>query len=244
MITMPLEITEQSNLMLQPAPAILSPTLAAKVVHEGLGHMAEGDCIGKNINSGALFNLPPLSPAITVVDYAHTAFGKAVPLPVYTDTEGTTAQDVTIIKNGKPHGVMTHKASAATLGLQPTGNANGGIVRMRNTALLPGSSKLEAMLATIQYGYYLEDSLWDSADPAYGDFASHISKGYYIRNGTICEPLPPCIIHCEAKEFWPSVTMVGSDFAWITDECTKEDKKIMVAAGAPSIRCVVWIGRL
>ena len=219
----------------------LSPTLTAKLTHETISHIAEADWITASDTSAPFLQLPLLSSKITVVDYAHTAFGKPVPLPVFTDDEGTPAVDVTLINKGLTTGILTNKKTAAALGLGLTGNANGGMVRARNTALLPGSDTPEAIIASIQDGYYLVDSILDIGDAFVGDFASQICEGYRIRNGVICEPLPPCVIYGTASEFWQSVSMVGNDFAWITDDCTKNGKKIMVAAGAPTIKCNLWL---
>ena len=232
------------NPTLHQTPCFLSPTLAAKITHETLGHLAEADGVIAAGVAAPILHLPKLPATITVVDYAHTAFGKPVPMPVYTDEEGTTARDVTIINQGNFSGLVSNRKTAIRLGTPLTGNARGGMVRTRNLALLPGETTQEAILATITEGYYLVDSSLDSSDPLMGDFASIISEGYRIQNGVICEPLPECTIYCDMAEFWQSVTHVGNDFAWITDDCTKFDKKAIIATGAPSIAATVWIGSM
>ena len=220
---------------------IFHPTLAAKLTHETIGHLAEADFILQVGANAPWLILPPLSPKITVVDYAHTAFGKPVPLPMYTDDEDTPTQDVTIIQNGLSKNIMTSLHTAAALNLPLTGNARKAepddtpLTRMRNTALLPGTDCPKAMLASIEDGYYLVDSEFDSSDPETGEFASKISEGYRVRGGKICEALPPCFIYGYATEFLQSIAMVGNDFVWITDTCEIKGQEITIAAGAPSI---------
>ena len=58
-------------------------------------------------------------------------------------------------------GFLHNKATALELGAAPTGNARAHtyadepLVRMRNTAILPGSSRLDEMIAGVDDGYLL-----------------------------------------------------------------------------------------
>ena len=63
------------------------------------------------------------SDLITLVDFAHTAFGKPAPLPVYLDDEGTLAEDAVIIKDGILTGYMNNRETAVHFGIKPQGNA-------------------------------------------------------------------------------------------------------------------------
>lgn len=87
------------------------------------------------------------------MDYAHTLpDGSRAPLPVYVDDEGTPASDEVLIKDGILVGYMNSRETAQHFGMEPHGNARGyaysdePLIRMRNTAILPGKDKLEDMI--------------------------------------------------------------------------------------------------
>jgi len=232
---------------------VLSPKMAAKLIHEAFGHLAEADYVLAKAPLAPLYCIPPLSNKITIVDYAHTAFGKTVPMPMYIDDEGVTAQDVTLIKDGQVNACMTSLETSALLGTPLTGNAraatyqNEPLVRMRNTALHPWHDDPAQILASIENGYYLVDSSEDGGDPS-GEFASKVSIAYKVKNGQICESIKDCVIWGNAVEFLRSITMVGNDFEWQIDDCTKLSgemtQKVRTTSGAPTIKANLDIGVL
>jgi len=224
----------------------LSPQITSALIHETIGHIAEGDFVVACAHQSPYLLLPPLSPKITIVDYAHTAMGKPCPLPIYTDDEGTATQDVCIIKEGKRASCMTDLYTAAALDVPPTGNARAAshtvapLVRMRNTALLPGSDSPSAIISSIQDGYYLMES-GNCYGDVNGDFCCEIKLGYRIKNGLLCESIKDYMIWGKTADFLQSISMVGHDFEWYLDECTKW-QTIKVGQGAPTIKASLNIG--
>lgn len=224
----------------------LTPKAAAIITHETIGHLSEADFVLACANHSPFFHLPPLSKKVTVVDYAHTTLGKPCPLPIYVDDEGTTAKDVCIIKEGKPASCMTNLYTAAALGLPPTGNARAAsqedapMVRMRNTALLPWHDSPADILSSIQDGYYLVEA-GNCYGDVNGDFCCEIKLGYRVKNGQIRESIKDYMIWGKTADFLQSISMVGSDFEWHIDECTKW-QTIQVAQGAPTIKASFNIG--
>jgi len=224
----------------------LSPQITAALIHETIGHLAEADFALACAHQSPFLKLPSLSKKITVVDYAHTAFGKDCPLPVYTDDEGTSANDVCVIKEGQRASCMTNLYTAEALALPLTGNARAisqkdePMVRMRNTALLPWHDNPLEILSSIQDGYYLAEP-GNCYGDVNGDFCCEIKKGFRIRNGQLCESISDYMIWGKAADFLQSISMVGNDFAWFVDECTKW-QTIQVAQGAPTIKASFNIG--
>jgi len=225
---------------------ILSPQVTSQLIHEAVGHMAEADFRLACGFQSPFLRLPSMSNKITIMDYAHTAFGEACPIPMYFDDEGTPAVDVCIIKKGKMGSCMTNKYTADALSIPLTGNArasqvyNEPIVRMRNTALLPHNDDLAGMIASTNDGYFLEESD-DAFGDVNGDFACKIKSGYVIKNGELCKPIEKYIVIGKSAEFLASISMVGNDFKWYLDECSKW-QTIKVGQGAPSIKAVLKIG--
>jgi len=231
------------------AHCVLGARMAAKLIHEAIGHQAEADFAHSPHSCFAsLKKSTPLSSKINIVDYAHTAFGENCPLPIYIDDEGVTAQDAHIIKAGKICDFMTNRETASLLKLPLTGNAISSdfqhepLIRMRNTALLPSEDTLDEMLASIKNGYYIIDGC-DGGGDINGEFAFHVSIGYRIKNGKICESLKDAVIWGNCKDFLKSISMIGNDFEWHIDDCTKR-QKIYLAQGAPTIKALLNIGVL
>jgi hypothetical protein len=79
---------------------ILGGMMGGMLAHEAVGHTVEADLVLGGSVAGPNLHKRVASDLVTLVDYAHTAFGETVPLPVYLDDEGTVAQDVTLIQNG------------------------------------------------------------------------------------------------------------------------------------------------
>jgi TldD protein len=140
--------------------------------------------------AGHNLNKQVASELVTMVDFAHTALGKPCPLPVYVDDEGVVAEDVTLIEKGVLKGFMHSRETARHFGVKPQGNARAfsfsdePLIRMRNTAILPGKVKLEDMIASIDDGYYLVKTGNGQADTT-GEFMFSIDLGYEIKKGKI-----------------------------------------------------------
>jgi len=226
-------------------PHALSPQATAQLIHEAIGHMAEADFMLACGHQSPFLRLPPLSKKITIMDYAHTAFNKPCPVPMHFDDETTPAIDVCIIKEGQRTGYMTNLYTAEALSLPLTGNARRAtpddepMVRMRNTALLPGHDSPEDIIASIEDGFYLAQAGSCYGD-INGDFACEIKSGYAIKNGKLCRPVNNFTIFGRTAEFLQSISMVGNDFEWFTDDCTKW-QIIKVGQGAPTIKASLQI---
>ncbi|MCL2404530.1 MAG: TldD/PmbA family protein [Defluviitaleaceae bacterium] len=225
---------------------VLSPKTTAAIIHETVGHIAEADFILPCTHHSPYYHLSPISKKVTIIDYAHTAQGKPCPLPIFVDAEGTTATDVCIIKEGIPTGIMTNLYTAAALSIPATGNARAAspgddpMVRMRNTALLPWHDNPLEIISSTQDGYYLTES-GNCYGDVNGDFCCEIKKGFRIKNGQLSETITNYMIWGTTVDFLQSISMVGNDFEWYVDECTKW-QTIKVAQGAPTIKANFNIG--
>lgn len=140
---------------------VMHPNLAGILAHEAVGHTVEADLVLGGSVAAHCMNKQVASELITMVDFAHTLpDGSSTPLPVLVDDEGTPAEDAILIKDGILRGYMNSRESAEHFGVKPQGNARAyafsdePLIRMRNTAILPGKDKLEDMIASIDDGYF------------------------------------------------------------------------------------------
>ena len=226
---------------------ILGGILSGMLAHEAVGHTVEADLVlGGSVAAHSL-NRPVASELVTMVDYAHTAFGKAVPLPIYADDEGTEATDAVLIENGILTGYMNSRASAEHFGMVPTGNARAylfsdePLIRMRNTAILPGTSKLEDMIASVEDGYYFCNTNNGQADTT-GEFMFGVTGGYEIKNGKLGRAILDTTISGVAFEMLKTVDMVSDEIVWASSGMCGKKQPMPVGMGGPALRCKVTVG--
>jgi len=226
---------------------VLHPDLAGMLSHEAVGHTVEADLVLGGSVAANNVNKQVASELITMVDFAHTALGKPCPLPVYVDDEGVVAQDVTLIEKGVLKNFMHSRESARHFGVKPHGNARAftfsdePLIRMRNTAILPGKDKLDDMIASLDDGYYLVKTGNGQADTT-GEFMFSVTLGYEIKNGKIGKAIRDSTISGVAFEMLKTVDMVSDDMSWDCAGFCGKKQLMTVGMGGPALRCDVNIG--
>lgn len=229
------------------ADCILDADLAGILSHEAIGHTTEADIVRGGSVAGDYLNKTVATPLVSLVDYANTANGKTCPIPVYIDDEGTPATDVTIIENGVLKSFMHNRESALEFGVVPTGNARGyrfsdePLIRMRNTAIVPGTSSLEQMIASIDRGYYLMKSSNGQADST-SEFMFGVIQGYEIKSGKLGRALKDMTISGVAFDVLKTVTAVSGDMKWACGGMCGKKQPIPVGMGGPAVKCRLNIG--
>lgn len=226
---------------------ILGGMMGGMLAHEAVGHTVEADLVLGGSVAGPNLNKRVASDLVTLVDYAHTAFGTDTPLPVYLDDEGTIAQDVTLIENGILTGYMNNRETAQHFGMTPAGNARAWeftdepLIRMRNTAIQPGKDSLEDMIASIDDGYYLIDSSNGQADLT-GEFMFGVSLGYEIKHGKLGHALLDTTVSGIAFEMLKTVDMISSNITWSSSGFCGKKQPMPVGMAGPEMRCRITIG--
>jgi len=227
---------------------ILGGILSGMLAHEAVGHTVEADLVLGGSVAGYNLNKRVASELVSLVDYAQTTFGKSVPLPIYADDEGTKAEDAPlIIENGILRGYMNNRESAEHFGMTPAGNARAylfsdePLIRMRNTCILPGTSKLEEMIASVEDGYYFLDTNNGQADTT-GEFMFGVTGGYEIKNGKLGRPILDTTISGVAFEMLKTVDMVSDEVVWASSGMCGKKQPMPVGMGGPALRCKVMVG--
>ncbi|MBQ0109116.1 MAG: TldD/PmbA family protein [Clostridiales bacterium] len=226
---------------------VLGGMMSGMLAHEAVGHTVEADLVlGGSV---AAHNLGKRvgSDLVNLTDFAHTAFGQRCPLPVFVDDEGVPAEDVKLIENGILVGYMNNRETALRFGQKACGNARAWafsdepLIRMRNTAVLPGKDKLEDLIASVDDGYYLIDSNNGQADTT-GEFMFGVTLGYEIKHGKLGKALLDTTISGVAFEMLKTVDMVSDEITWSSSGFCGKKQPMPVSMGGPSLRCKVMIG--
>lgn len=226
---------------------IMNGMLTGMLAHEAVGHTVEADLVLGGSVAAHCLGKTVASEKVSLVDYAHTAFGEDTPLPIYLDDEGTPATDAEIIRNGTLVGYMNSRETAERFGMQPTGNARAWmfsdepLIRMRNTAILPGTDKLEDMIASVDDGYYLVNTNNGQADTT-GEFMFGVSMGYEIKHGKLGRAILDTTISGVAFEMLKTVDMVSDTVTWASSGFCGKKQPMPVGMGGPELRCKIMIG--
>jgi TldD protein len=187
------------------------------------------------------------SPLITLVDFANEALGRTCPVPVYIDDEGTVAEDAVIIENGVLKSFLHSRESAAYFNARPTGNARAfrfddePIIRMRNTAILPGSSSLDDMISSVDDGYYLMKPSNGQADST-SEFMFGVVQGYEIKSGRLGRAIRDTTISGVAFDMLKTISAVSTDMYWSCSGMCGKKQPIPVGMGGPAVKCMMNIG--
>ncbi len=226
---------------------VFAADLAGILAHEAIGHTTEADMVMSGSVASGKIGKQVASPLITLVDFANSFKGQTCPVPVYVDDEGTKAEDAVVIENGILRNYMHNKESAKHFGVAPTGNARAfqfsdePLIRMRNTAILPGTDNLQDMIASIDDGYYLIRPSNGQADST-SEFMFGITLGYEIKNGKIGRAIKDTTISGVAFDVLKTVTMISPDMKWMSGGMCGKKQPIPVGMGGPAIKCKVTIG--
>lgn len=226
---------------------VLGGFLSGMIAHEAVGHTVEADLVLSGSVAGPNLGKRVGSELVNLVDFAHTAFGRPAPLPVFLDDEGTPAEDAVLIKDGILTGYLNSRESAQHFGMKPLGNARAWsfsdepLIRMRNTTVLPGKDKLEDIIASVDDGYYLTNTNNGQADLT-GEFMFGITMGYEIKKGKLARPILDTTVSGVAFEMLKTVDMVSDEVIWTGSGVCGKKQPMTVGMGGPALRCKIMIG--
>jgi len=144
-------------------------------------------------------------------------------------------------------GYMHSRQTAQQFESTPCGNARAfqfsdePIIRMRNTAIHPGTSGLEEMIASVEDGYYFTDTNNGQADTN-GEFMFGVTMGYEIKNGKLGRALLDTTISGIAFDMLKTVDMVSDSITWCSSGMCGKKQPMPVGMGGPALRCRLTVG--
>jgi TldD protein len=226
---------------------VLDSRVAGILAHEAIGHTCEADSVLSGSVAGDWVGQQVASEKITLGDYGGRGPDGKSDWAIHVDDEGTPCRDVTIIQDGVLKAFLHNKDTARQFGAEPTGNARAfafgdePLVRMRNTAILPGRDRLEDMIASVDRGYYLTQPYNGQADWT-SEFMFAIVRGYEIRNGKLGRAIRDTTISGVAFDMLKTVTHVGDSLTWMEGGWCGKKQLIPVGMGGPAIKCRITVG--
>lgn len=228
---------------------ICAPDITGLIAHEAFGHGVEMDMFLKDrAKSKDYIGKQVASPIVTMRDGSCTMDQCG---SYFFDDEGVIGKDTTIIKNGILKSGINDELTALALNNEFTGNGRResfdrkAYTRMTNTFFEKGNSKLDDMIASIDYGFLIDDSESGMEDPKNWGIQCIASVGKEIKNGKLTgKVFSPVIMTGYVPDLLKSISMISDDFeAFGSGYCGKGYKEwVKVSCGGPYIKCRVRLG--
>lgn len=229
---------------------ILGPEQLALQIHESVGHATELDRIlgweaafaGTSfLDLGGLGSFRYGSELMNITADATLAGGLGT---FGYDDEGTPAQRVDIVRDGRWVGVLSGRDSAGLAGVAPGGMVRAEswnrlpMVRMTNVGMVPGSDTLDDMIAATDDGILMETNRSWSIDDRRLNFQFGCEVAYQVRNGRRGRLLRNPTYTGITPRFWGAMDMVGSSGEaqlWGTPNCGKGQPMQIGFTGHPAV---------
>ena len=230
---------------------ICTPEVTGMIAHEAFGHGVEMDmfvkdralahyCVGDYV----------AAPILTMHDGA-SINARHESATYYFDDEGTLATDTVVIKDGILQSGISAAQSAMYLGTVPTGNGRResykrkAYTRMTNTWFEPGKDKLEDMIASIKYGFLLQDAASGMEDPKNWGIQMMVNIAREIKDGKFTGKIfSPVVLTGYVPDLLKSITMMSDEASLCgTGFCGKGYKEwVKVSDGGPYIKAKIRLG--
>lgn len=228
---------------------ICAPDITGLIAHEAFGHGVEMDMFLKDrAKAKDYIGKQVASSIVTMRDGACADIQCGTYL---FDDEGVIGKDTTIIKDGILKSGINDELTALALNKDFTGNGrresfeSKAYTRMTNTFIEKGNSKLEDMIASIDYGFLIDDSQSGMEDPKNWGIQCIASIGKEIKNGKLTgRVFSPVIMTGYVPDLLKSISMISDDFeSFGSGYCGKGYKEfVKVSCGGPYIKCRVRLG--
>lgn len=232
----------------EPIPAgeydcVCSPDVTGLIVHEAFGHGVEMDMFVKDRAQAREFiGRQVASELVTMHDSACAVDDAA---SYFFDDEGNLSADTLIIDRGILVTGISDELAAHRLGTAPTGNGRRenfrrkAYTRMTNTYFEGGDDTVEDMIASIDYGFYLEEARNGMEDPKNWGIQCVVGIAREIRDGKLTGRVySPAVLTGYVPDLLRSISMMSrGKRLYGTGFCGKGHKEwVKVSDGGPAIK--------
>jgi len=230
---------------------ICTPDVTGLIAHEAFGHGVEMDMFVKDRAMAKNYiGAYVASPVLTMYDGASIS-GRPETATYFFDDEGVLASNTRIIKNGVLMTGLSDAQSAMCLKTAPTGNGRResyrrkAYTRMTNTYFEPGKDKVEDMIASIQYGFLLDEGCSGMEDPKNWGIQLMVNMAREIKDGKLTGRIfSPVVMSGYVPDLLKSITMMSENVELCgSGYCGKGYKEfVKVSAGGPYMKARIRLG--
>jgi TldD protein len=221
-------------------PVVVDNGFGGVIFHEACGHALETTAVAKGASVFAdKLGQAVANPVLTAIDDGTIPNGWG---SSNIDDEGMPTQKTVLIENGILKSFIVDKMGSIKTGYARTGSGRrqsykfAPASRMRNTYIAAGNSKLEELIASIDYGIYAKKMGGGSVMPGTGNFNFAVNEGYIIRNGKIAEPVRGASLIGNGPESIKQISMVADNLAMAPGMCGSVSGSIPANVGQPAVK--------
>ena len=228
---------------------ICAPDVTGMIVHEAFGHGVEMDMfVKKRALAEKYVGGYVASELVTMHDGASAASQTAT---YFFDDEGTMAHDTIVIEKGILKQGISDLQSAIVLGTVPTGNGRRqgydrkAYTRMTNTYFEGGTHTKEEMIASVSYGFLLENASSGMEDPKNWGIQCMVNIAREIRDGKLTGKIfSPIVLTGYVPDLLKSISMMSEEVILGGGGfCGKGYKEwVKVSDGGPYIKAKIRLG--
>ncbi len=244
-----LDLLESEPIVPGEYECICEPGVTGMIAHEAFGHGVEMDMFVKDRALAKQYvGRQVASELVNMHDGAAAAKEVA---SYFFDDEGMLARDTLVIDHGILKAGISDAQSAMHLGTVPTGNGRRenyerkAYTRMTNTYFEAGSDTVEEMIASIPYGFLLQNASSGMEDPKNWGIQCMVDVAREIKDGKLTGKIySPIVLTGYVPDLLKSISMLsdtvelgGSGF------CGKGYKEwVKVSDGGPYIKAKIRLG--
>jgi TldD protein len=222
-------------------PVIINKGWGGVLAHECFGHSLEGDGIRKKTSIREhQFDQKVCSDIVDIYDDSTVPNSRG---SFKVDDEGTPSQKSHVVQKGVLKGYLWDRLNAKLT--NNVSSANGRrtsyrdfpIPRMTNTYIGGGTSKPDALIASVKNGLFCKSLGGGSVNPADGQFSFVVSEAYLIENGKLTSAVKGATLTGNAADAMMRVEGLGDDLEIDvkTGTCGKDGQFKPVGVGQPTV---------
>jgi len=223
-------------------PVVMGAGGSGILLHEAIGHTFEADFNrkGTSIFSDKMGKKVAES-FVNIVDDGTLMNDRGA---INIDDEGCDVEKTYLVKDGVLNSYIHDRISAQYYGVKPTGNGRREsfrhipLPRMRSTYMENGPHTKADIIASVDYGVYVDNFSNGEVKIGAGDFTFFVKSGYLIEKGKLTAPIKDINIIGNGPQALADITMVGNDFkadpgTWT---CGKSGQSVPVTLGLPTAK--------
>jgi len=221
-------------------PVVIDNGFGGVIFHEACGHALETTSVEKGASVFAdKMGQQVANPVLTAIDDGTipNEWGSS-----NIDDEGMPTKRTILIEKGILKSFIVDKMGSIKTGYARTGSGRrqsyqyAPASRMRNTFIAAGTSKLDEMIASVEYGLYAKRMGGGSVMPGTGNFNFAVTEGYIIRHGKIAEPVRGACLIGNGPESIQKISMVADNLKSAPGMCGSVSGSIPANVGQPAIK--------
>ncbi len=219
---------------------VLSSEAGGTMIHEAIGHGLEADLAQQGLSVySKKIGEKVASSLINVVDDPTLPQKRG---SYAFDDEGVASQRTILVEEGILKGYLYDRLTAVEDGVASSGNGrresyqHKPIPRMSNTMILPGKTRPEEIVRSVEKGLFVKKMGGGQVDTVNGNFIFEVNEGYLIEKGSVGEAVRGATLIGSGPEVLKEIDMVGSDLGFGIGTCGKDGQGVPVADAQPTLR--------